>query len=168
MAKSTKNKSEEAVAASLDSTEKVVDQTTESVDAVEEKETASLEEVLNAQIEEYQKKNKELTDEVESLKVIVTEKDAIIEELEEDLNKLSEAPEAQQLLTGINPDGRIEDSENGAVYVATNGDCYVLTDQCPERFNFNGVNKSKEEWSRDLDAMIALVKAHSPLVKLLK
>lgn len=125
-------------------------------------------EELKAKIEKLKAENSELEIENEELKVAISESDETNKLLQTDLDELSKIPAAQSLLSGLNPLGSIEEYEGQSVFVAPNGDRYILSDEAPERFNFLNANKSKVEWSRDIEAMAELVKSRSNFVKFLK
>lgn len=157
MAKSNTNKSEGAAEAPLDNIHEVVETGT----------LTTVTDGLQVVISNQKKEIEELKELLEQAYEKVEAKDQLIKILQADLNTLAETPNSESLLAGVNPLGKIEDHEEGAVYVASNGNCYGWSNKCPERFNFLGINKTKEEWIQDIDAMHALVTGRSPFIKLL-
>ncbi|VDH16875.1 Uncharacterised protein [Algoriella xinjiangensis] len=155
MGKSNKNETPEVVK-------------TSGVDTLKE----TVQEVIKSPIElaneELKAENEKLKAENKKLQVALKEYKETAELLQADLDELSVIPQAQDLLSGVNPLGSIEEYEGQIVYVTSNGDRYMMTSEVPERFNFHGKNKTKVEWSQDIEAMAALVKSRSNFVELIK
>ncbi|GEM_PF-5500171 len=155
MGRSTKNNTTEAVDAS------VVDNVKDTAKEVVKSPVELSNETLKAEVER-------LTAENEKLKIALKESQETAELLQTDLDELSAIPQAQHLLSGVNPLGSIDEYEGQVVFVTPSGDRYIMTSEAPERFNFQGKNKTKVEWSQDIEAMAALVKSRSNFVELIK
>jgi len=155
MGKSNKNETPEAIEASgVDSVKETTQKVVKSPVELEN-------ETLKAEVDKLKAEN-------EKLRVALKESTETAELLQADLDELSVIPQAQQLLSGVNPLGSIEEYEDQIVFVSSNGDRYMMTSEAPERFNFHGKNKTKVEWSQDIEAMAALVKSRSNFVELIK
>lgn len=155
MAKSNKNETPEVVETSGVNT---VNETTQEV----------LKSPVELANEELKAENEKLKAENEKLKVALKESKETAELLQTDLDELSAIPQAQQVLSGVNPLGSIEEYDEQIVFLTPNGDRYMITSEAPERFNFQGKNKTKVEWSQDIEAMAELVKSRSNFVELIK
>lgn len=112
---------------------------------------------LHDAVEEEQKKREQA--EKENLK-LKKQLEKVNKEKEEELCQVEE------LKTQLSEEYPLEsNSDSSLVWKDKSGAKFTFSNKAPQRFNFNGRNKSRKDWIKDDQAMEALVNGNSIFIK---